>query len=318
MSYVEGLVSVVIPTYKRADSVGKTIESVLEQTYSNIEILVVNDNIAGDEYSKRLYDLLKQIPDGRVKLVEQEKHINGAAARNAGIRAASGEYISFLDDDDTWEKEKIEHQLKILETLDDSWGAVSCLMKTYRNGHLVRCSLPYRSGNILLDVLRRRTGLGMGSLLIRRKALDQCGYFDENLSRHQDLQLFAFLTEKYKVQLDSVYLYNIETGDAQNRPSAEKLVRIKTDYFSSIKAIMDKLPVKEQKLIYALHSFEQAYAFSKEHEYGETVKRILAILQSPKAIWFSIERIARKTIEAKCKVSLAKRFSLQGKQNDEN
>lgn len=313
MNYIEGLVSVVIPTYKRADSLGKTIESVLGQTYREIEVLVVNDNIIGDEYSESLYELLGKIPDERIKLVEQERHINGAAARNAGIRAARGEYISFLDDDDTWEKEKIEHQLKILETLDDSWGAVSCLMKTYKNGQLMRCSLPYRSGSILLDVLRRRTGLGMGSLLIRRKALDQCGYFDEKLNRHQDLQLFACLTEKYKVQLDPVYLYNIETGDAQNRPSAVKLVQIKKDYFSSIKTIIDQLPAREQKLIYALHSFEQAYAFSKEHNKGEAEKRILAILQSPKAIYFSIERIVRKTIEAKCKTILINMFSIQRK-----
>lgn len=317
MNYEQGLVSVIIPTYKRADSLKKTIDSVLNQTYGNIEVLIVNDNVSGDEYSLQLRHLLNEIPDNRVKLVEQEKHINGAAARNAGIRVAKGEYISFLDDDDTWEKEKIERQIVILGKLDDSWGAVSCLIKTYSNGSLLRCALPYRSGNILLDILQRRTGLGMGSLLIRREALDQCGYFDEKLRRHQDLQLFAFLTEKYKIWLEPVYLYNVEIGDAQNRPTAEKLVQIKKEYFESISRIMDALPAKEQKLIYALHNFEQAYAFFKERKYREVAVRIFAVIMSPKAVYLSVERSARKTIEKRFKHRLEKKYSLQGKKNDD-
>ena len=316
-TYDKDLVSVVIPTYKRPKSLKNTIQSVLDQTYSNLEVLIVNDNTAGDVYSQELYKMIADIPDNRVRLVEQKYHINGAAARNAGIRVAKGEYIAFLDDDDTWEPEKIQRQVEILSNLEESWGAVACLAKVYRNGRLVKCSLPYRDGNILLDVLQRRVGLGMGSVLIRRKALDQCSYFDENLKRHQDLQLFAFLTEKYKVKLDPVYLYNIETGDAQNRPTAEKLVQIKKDYFNSISSVMDNLPKKEQQLIHALHNFEQAYAYFKERKYREVAVRIFAVIKSPKAVYLSVERSARKTIEKRFKHRLEKKYSLQGKKNDD-
>lgn len=310
MSYEKGLVSVVIPTYRRTHTLLRTVESVLFQTYRQIEVLIVNDNEPGDSYSKNLCKMLTCVTDTRVKLIEQERHINGAAARNAGIRVARGEFISFLDDDDTWEREKIMRQVKILSSLDESWGAVSCLIRTYKNGQLLKCSLPYKSGNILLDVLRRRTALGTGSLLIRREALDQSGYFDENLQRHQDLQLFAFLAEKYKIYLEPKYLYHMEIADVQNRPSAERLIEIKRAYFQSIAPVMEKLPEGEQRLIRALHSFEQAYAFFKEKNWKKAAIWTLAIVRSPKSLYLSIERIVKKTIEKKCKYYLEKKYSI--------
>ena len=110
------LVSCVIPSYKRAETLRRAINSVLAQTYSHIEVIVVDDNIANDEFSKALHSVLNEYKgDDRVRLVTQPQHINGAEARNAGIRAAQGEYIAFLDDDDEWLPEKTEKQVACLE-----------------------------------------------------------------------------------------------------------------------------------------------------------------------------------------------------------
>ena len=111
------LISCVIPSYKRADTLRRAINSVLAQTYCNMEVLVVDDNIAGDEYSKTLHEIIDEYKnDSRVRLVTQPMHINGAEARNAGIRAAQGEFIAFLDDDDEWLPTKLEKQMEILKT----------------------------------------------------------------------------------------------------------------------------------------------------------------------------------------------------------
>lgn len=311
MSYEKGMVSVVIPTYKRSVSLRKAIDSVLQQTYQKIELLVVNDNEPSDVYSQDLYEMLHEVTDTRLKLVEQERHINGAAARNAGIRLARGEFIAFLDDDDTWEKVKIERQVKLLRSLDESWGAVTCLTRTYKNGQLLKCSLPYRSGSILLDVLQLRTALGTGTVLIRHEALDKAGYFDQALTRHQDLQLFACLTEQYRVKLDPVYMFNMEVGDAQNRPSAQRLIEIKKAYFQSIETVMNKLSAKDQRLIHALHSFEQAYAYFKEKNIKEAITWALPIVTSPKALYLGTERIIRQIIGRKCKYRLERKYSLK-------
>lgn len=288
--YEKGLVSVVIPTYKRSELLQKAIDSVLNQTYKNIQLIVVNDNIIGDEYSQELYKLIENIHDDRLIFLEQEKHINGAAARNVGIRRATGEYIAFQDDDDYWEPEKIERQVALLSSLDKTWGAVSCLMRIYSHEKLVLAHLPYRDGSILMDILDRRTSMGTGALLIRREALDDVGYFDEALMRHQDLQLFAALTAKYKVKLDRVYLHNRENKDAQNRPSADKLQAIKDAYFASIGYIMDTLTPAQRKRVRIMHDFECAYAFYRSGKKKDALKKAFGIFKSPITLYLAVER----------------------------
>ena len=106
------MVSVIIPTYKRTDKLLRAVKSVCEQSYKYLEVLVVNDNENDDRYTKALISLMETVTDSRVQLIFQEKHINGAAARNAGIKKARGEYIAFLDDDDYWHIEKIRKQIE--------------------------------------------------------------------------------------------------------------------------------------------------------------------------------------------------------------
>ena len=308
--YIPGLVSVVIPTYKRADLLVKAIDTVLGQTYKNIELLVVNDNIKGDDYSQKLYEIINSYTDTRLHLVEQEKHINGAAARNAGIRVAKGEYIAFQDDDDYWEPQKIERQVKLLSSLDESWGAVSCLMRIYSHGNLILSALPYRDGAILLDLLDRKTSMGTGALLIRREALDNSGYFDENLKRHQDLQLFARLAAKYKIKLDRVYLHNRENKDSQNRPSVEQLKEIKSAYFHSIQDILDELDPSDLKKVYIMHDFECAYAFLKHGYLKEGISKVLGVFKSPYTFYLACERSVRRVVEKKGKNILQKKYKL--------
>lgn len=121
--YEKGLVSVIIPTYKRTDKLDRAIKSVLGQSYKNIELLLVNDNVPGDEYTLALMEKVNAYQnDSRFQLLLQEKHINGAVARNFAIKQAKGEYIAFLDDDDWWKENKLAEQVKELSSLDENWG----------------------------------------------------------------------------------------------------------------------------------------------------------------------------------------------------
>lgn len=295
MEYVKDLVSVVIPTYRRSDMLTRAVNSVLGQTYTNVECIVVNDNSVGDEHSQILYGNLKAYKnDPRFRFLEQEKHVNGAAARNVGIRAAKGEYIAFLDDDDYWEVEKLQLQTEWLKTHDESWGAVGCLSRRLLNGELQLASFPYRTGNILMDILCRRTGLGTGAVLMRRIVLDEAGYFDESLMRHQDLQLFACLAAKCKIGLVKKYLYNIEIRDTQNRPSPEKLKAIKEAYFTSIRDVMDSLTPVQRKRVHIMHNFESAYAFYRHGRKKEGAGMMLGVLKSPVTLYLAVERVAQR------------------------
>jgi len=311
MQYEKDLISVVIPTYRRADMLTRAVDSVLNQTYANVECIVVNDNVVGDEHSLALYERIKVYEqESRFRFLEQEKHINGAAARNYGIRAARGEYIAFLDDDDYWEPEKLELQYSMLINLDESWGAVSCLSRRLLNGELVMATPPFPSGNILMDILCRRTGLGTGSMLIRRKALDDAGYFDESLKRHQDLQLFAFLAEKYKIGLVKKYLYNIEVRDAQNRPTVETLKEIKKAYFASIAGVMERLTPAQRKRVHIMHDFECAYAFFRNGLKRQGILMAFGIFRSPVTAYLAIERVAIRIIAKKFRNAINRKYSL--------
>lgn len=302
--YSEGLVSIIIPTYKRAELLKRSIDTSLAQTYKNIELLIVNDNNKDDEYSKALYELIGTYHDPRLRLIEQEKHINGAVARNIGLKNALGEYVAFQDDDDYWEPKKIEIQVDILKKLDKTWGAVGCLMRFYNNGKLIRSCLPYRDGYILEDILSLRTGLGTGALLIRRSALDDVGYFDEKLLRHQDLQLFANLTEKYKIKLVKRYLHNRETKDNQNRPNIKQLEVIKNSYFESISTIMEKLPKNKQKKIIIMHIFDTANTYKKYGDYKKFVKNSIIVFKYFETIKLAFFKLMKRLIETRFKYFL--------------
>ena len=121
------LVSILIPTYKRTDKLKKSIKSALNQTYENIEIIVIDDNdpeTLDREKNEILMDQMKK-EYKNIVYIKHEKNKNGAAARNTGIKKAKGKYIAFLDDDDEFFKQKIEIQYKYLKE-NPNFKAVSC------------------------------------------------------------------------------------------------------------------------------------------------------------------------------------------------
>ena len=195
-----------------------------------------------------------------------------------GIRVAKGEYIAFLDDDDYWDKDKAEVQIEVLKPLPEDWGAVSCLMTLHSNGKVVMANLPYRDGYIYFDVLTRRISMGTGSLIIRRRALDLTGYFDENLRRFQDPQLFSCLTEKYKVKLVKRYLHNRDIDDAQNRPTAATITALQEDFYKSIAPQLERLPKNKVNVLKSIYDFDMVPIYWRGGEKKEAIKRVLGVL----------------------------------------
>lgn len=295
--YIQGLVSVVMPTYKRSEKLYRAIESVLNQTYTNLELLLVNDNVPGDEFSTELAVRVKRFEaDKRFHLIMQEKHINGAVARNVGIKQAKGEYIAFLDDDDWWKPQKIEKQVHKIEELSEEWGGVSCRIEQY-DGNKILSKLPkFNNGNIYKDILMLRCDMATGTLLLRHKCLDKTKYFDETLLRHQDYQLLVDFTYQYKLyQLDEL-LHCCDISDTNNRPNGEKLIEHKRRFFKSIKPIMNTLTYRERKCIYCIHAFEVGYVFYMGKKYKDAMKYCLKVLKSPLATKIAINKISQKII----------------------
>jgi glycosyltransferase involved in cell wall biosynthesis len=191
-------VSVVIPTYNYSNFVCKAIDSVLNQTYSPIECIVVNDGSTDNTM-----EVLK-LYEGKIHIIDQ---INGGLsnARNSGIKAASGEYISFLDSDDWWEINKIEQQVDYLDNHPDV-NAIGCgiydIDKSRNECHIQISINPSDDpSKNLQDVALRRLWIGgSGSgIFARRFIFDEIGLFDEALSAAEDWDMWLRIVSQYKI-----------------------------------------------------------------------------------------------------------------------
>lgn len=108
-------VSIVIPTYKRSEYLLRSINSVLDQSYQNIEIVIVDDNELESKYRQKTEErMLEFANNNKVVYIKNSKNLGGALARNQGIKNSTGDYITFLDDDDVYLPNKIENQLKFM------------------------------------------------------------------------------------------------------------------------------------------------------------------------------------------------------------
>ena len=185
------LVSVIIPTYGGGEYLKRCVESVLAQTYSNIEVIVVDDNGLGTPNQLLTQKVMQEFKDDtRVKYVCHEINKNGSAARNTGFRNSKGEYICLLDDDDEFYPEKVERQVKDLDS-NLNCGLTYCQREMYVNGKRTSVKHAIKSDNYLYDLLIHKVGISSGTLMVRRSVWEQIGGFDESLRRHQDYEFTA-------------------------------------------------------------------------------------------------------------------------------
>ena len=274
---VEGLVSCIVPTYRRSEMLVRAINSILGQTYKRIEVLVVDDNEPNDEYSVLVRKTINEkISDNRVKIIHQERHINGAAARNAGIRAAKGEFIAFLDDDDEWKPTKLQKQMELLSNYPD-YDGVTCLIEEYQGDTLFMKRPEYDESDLQLRVLKGEVSVGTVTLLLKRSALDKTGYFDEKLNRNQEIQLITSFLSVNKLKVLNEYLVIVHRDDVKNRPKAEKIEKIKLDFLDSVSPYINKYCAKERKRIYNNNYFDIVYIALRDHNIKLALKYIKKI-----------------------------------------
>lgn len=202
MSEKSPAVSVVVPTYNRAHLLGRSIRSVLNQTYQDFEIIVIDD--ASTDNTE---ELIMSLGNEQIRYIRHEKNKGAAAARNTGIKAARGSFIAFQDSDDEWLPEKLEKQMKVFKTSQEEVGMVYSDMwrqhgtkKRYfhapsinpEDGIVYERALNYLLANI-----------GVQSALIRKKCFAKAGLFDEEFKRYIDLEFFIRLSKYF-------YFYHIK------------------------------------------------------------------------------------------------------------
>jgi len=179
-------VSVIIPTYNRARLIGRAVRSVLAQTYTDFEIIVVDDGSTDDTLAA--VQALAQTDD-RVLYLRHETNQGAQAARNTGIQAARGQYIALLDSDDEWLPHKLEQQIRLYRQAGERTGVVYAgYLEVSDNGQRPRRHLPTIRGDIYPHLLASY-GLPILTLLIRRECLEKAGPFSVPIRAYQEWDL---------------------------------------------------------------------------------------------------------------------------------
>ena len=189
------MVSVIIPTYNRANLLPRSIESVLNQTYKNIELIIVDDKSTDNSLSI-IKKYLKK--DGRVKLIQHNKNYGGSIARNTGIKNSKGKYIAFQDSDDEWLPNKLE--LQIQELLENKKiDVVSCgVIYHNQDSKIVGQFIPSKKGNNLFEkMIVKEIVPGTQSVLIKKSCLEKVGGFDVTPANQDYILYIKLAKEKY-------------------------------------------------------------------------------------------------------------------------
>lgn len=217
------LISVIIPVYNGEKTIRKTIESVLNQTFIDLELIVVND---GSQDST--LDIIKSFSDSRLHLFSYS-NAGQAISRNRGIKQASGKYISFIDADDLWTSNKIECQLAALKNHPDAAVAYSWCNHIDAEDKLLRPGSRITANGYIYSQLLVANFLENGSNpLIRRQALTEVGEFEASLSPAEDWDLWLRLAAKYQfIAVSSPQvLYRVSISSASSNIMKMELVSL--------------------------------------------------------------------------------------------
>jgi len=220
-------ISVILTTYKREPKVVcRALDSVLQQTYKNYELIVVDDSpesfLARDSVKK---EIIKNSIDIHINYIQHEKNLGACAARNTGLRNATGEYIAFLDDDDVWKPDKLEKQItKMIET---NAGLIYCkYIFFYEEQNIyIEVERKFYRGYVFKELMKSNFIASTSFPLIKKECFDKCGFFDENLKSSQDYDMWLRIAKCFTVNYvdESLVIYYVHMNDQISKNIQNKL-----------------------------------------------------------------------------------------------
>ncbi len=195
------LVSVILPTFNRPKYLRSAVESVFAQTFQNWELIIADDGSDAD--TKAYLRSLESLP--QVKLIWRSHTGNPSAVRNAALRAATGQFVAFLDSDDMWVPEKLGRQIEVLRSgsncrwIYTGYVQIDDAGKT-QTSRAAKPWIPYR-GAIAEQLLRLEASVATAAVLVERRLLAQIGGFDEDLLMFEHYDLWLRLAHCSEVEL---------------------------------------------------------------------------------------------------------------------
>lgn len=284
---IKSLVSVIIPTYGGTEFLSRCVDSVLSQTYKNIEIIVVDDNGLGSPNQKETATIMERYKSmSNVKYVCHEVNINGSAARNTGVKTSNGEYIALLDDDDVFLPDKIKRQVELLSSLSLDYGAVYCSHETFLDGSKVGEEHALMDGKILYEYMLHKVEIASSSIMVRRNVWEELGGFDESFKRHQDWEFIIRLLNKYSIKSDNFWGFKRILQFRNSSVSPQIVKERRLFYLKKMAPIINTFSIAQQNNIVVRERVDVAVTFLKTKDYIGFLKEMTNI--SPKLLAIKI------------------------------
>jgi len=187
-------VSIIIPTYNRRQLIARSIESVLNQTYRDFELIIVDDGSTDGTG-----EVVAGFNDERIRYIRCEENRGEAAARNVGIKAARCDYIAYQDSDDEWLPEKLARQMELLKNASPQFGVIyTGFWKTenHRRIYIPFSWVNQKNGDIHKELLKGNF-IGSPVVLLKKECFDKVGLFDERLRNLVDWEMWLRISKYY-------------------------------------------------------------------------------------------------------------------------
>ena len=216
------MVSVIVPTFNRAHMIGRAIRSVLNQTYGDFEIIVVDDGSADNTE-----EVVAAFEDERVRYIRLEENSGTSAApRNAGIKAARGDYIALLDSDDEWLPQKLEKQIDKFKSVSSDVGVVYCgfVFISQESGEKLGEVIPAERGDVFKCLLENLI-LGDTTPLVKKECFDKVGGYETEFLSCQSWDMWTRISKYYKFDFVPDILCRFHMHSKQNTASVSRQIQ---------------------------------------------------------------------------------------------
>lgn len=234
------MVSIIITTYKRpVEMVLRAVESVRNQTYKDIEIIVVDDSPADFEERQAVKEAIEKIEDERIIYLANEKNVGACASRNRGISIAKGEFIMYVDDDDELVETCVEKRVAKFAQSDAGLVYSDCYLLDEESGTMKNSNQDKHSGFVFDKLILKNFILAFPT--IRKECFEKCGGFDESMPAAQDYEMWLRIAKDYKVDyvpepLSVIHLHSgerISTNWEKKAQGSERIREIYADYLKT-------------------------------------------------------------------------------------
>ena len=266
MKEKSGKVSIIIPTYNREKTLERAVNSILNQTYSNIEVIIVDD-CSIDNTQKMVMSWKNE----KIKYYRLPKNSGACAARNYGIQMASGEYIAFQDSDDEWMKEKIEKQLEKMKQTDTM--VTFCAFNFININSQEKIKIPDTDISNLPDMTKSlfyKNFISTQTIVGKKEVFNRIK-FDTTLPRFQDWDLAIRLSKEYRISYLDEILVNLyiqkDSMTVNNQKGYDGLKILYNKYKEDIK--------KDENIEYAFKIQMAKFLFNKGKYCPEELKEVL-------------------------------------------